>query len=160
MDEAVQELCDDVFTVSNTKRWGLLRRPLSVCMITKTCDDSWTDSLYEIGIWFSAQWTIVEDIESTLLESAPAVSSGFLPGIIVLGHTWYFVAATQGPMRDDRSRKPVVWSNLVIGTTADVEGIAKIFTTLQRLASWSAFDHWLHVRRIVEELLQSEADES
>jgi hypothetical protein len=159
MDEAVQDLCDDVFSVGNPKRWGLLRRPLSVCMITKTCDESWTDSMYEMGVWFSAQWTMLEDLEAELVEPAPGVSSGFLPGIIVHGHTWYLVAATRGPRRDDRSRKPVIWRHLVIGNTADVEGIVKIFTTLQRLASWSAFEYWPQVRRAVEQPMLSDVDE-
>ncbi|KDN64198.1 hypothetical protein CSUB01_12688, partial [Colletotrichum sublineola] len=55
----------------------------------------------------------------------------FLPGLVVLGHDWYFIAITRD--KDGLTRQ---WSKVLIGTTETTAGIYSLIAVLQTLARW------------------------
>jgi hypothetical protein len=61
----------------------------------------------------------------------------FVPGIIIYGHDWYFVAATMGKARLEGGWESVVWSKISIGSMDTLLGMVRIITAVQRLAHWS-----------------------
>ncbi|KAK1573280.1 uncharacterized protein LY79DRAFT_697866, partial [Colletotrichum navitas] len=61
---------------------------------------------------------------------------GYLPGLIVQGAEWYFVASTR---QDD---KTILWTRQSIGSTQYLLGTYRVVRALQCLAWWSAEVYW------------------
>ncbi|KAH6949465.1 hypothetical protein DER45DRAFT_599938 [Fusarium avenaceum] len=69
----------------NHTDWGdLCTNPIALSIETKRQDD-WNKALLQVGTWHSAQWRALP----TKLRAIE-----FLTGIIVRGHSWYFLAST------------------------------------------------------------------
>ncbi|KAK2025857.1 hypothetical protein LX32DRAFT_655124 [Colletotrichum zoysiae] len=97
----------------------------------KRSREEWDKATLQLGTWLSAQWRNVDD-----LGWKPTSAIQFLPGIIVQGHRWHFVAAL-------RHRSQVILlSDVYIGSTADHYGVYQVVTSLQVLARWSRDVYW------------------
>jgi hypothetical protein len=110
----------------------LSRFPMSIGIETKKTGEDWHAALEQMTIWMSAHWKRLGELASDL-DTLP-----FLPGLIIQGHDWFFVAATQRKILKNGGRQTVIWSKLPIGSTEGLEGICQIVAVLQYLAKWSA----------------------
>ena len=80
-------------SINHTNYSPLLDLPVSIPIETKKGSDAWDKAMLQMGIWQTAQFR--------LLASCPEIS--YLPGIIVMGHSWNFVVT----VRDGQGVKPV-----------------------------------------------------
>ncbi|WQF87655.1 Putative PD-(D/E)XK nuclease [Colletotrichum destructivum] len=80
----------------------------------------------QLVTWHVAQWRLLDRLASRAGPDAPTLPA-FLPGIIVQGHDWSFVASTR---RDDRV---TLWTSQHIGSTAKATGVYQIVCALQYL---------------------------
>ncbi|KAK1992090.1 hypothetical protein LX36DRAFT_715594 [Colletotrichum falcatum] len=71
-------------------------------------------------------------------KSSAAAASGlvFLPGVIVQGHDWYFLAITRAA--DERTQR---WERTLMGTTQSIQGVYKVTAVLQLLGCWAQDVH-------------------
>jgi hypothetical protein len=100
----------------------------------------WDTAILQVGIWAAAQFAKLEELieDSPLTEAksqrveAARRNMPFLPLIIVLGHDWYFLAATRESDGETR-----VWSKVALGDTMTPLGVYQIVATLMYLAKWS-----------------------
>ena len=60
----------------------------------------------------------------------------FLAGIIVQGHSWYFVAST---LQDGMS---TLYNRIPLGSTENVFDVYKLLMALQCLGSWIKEKYW------------------
>ncbi|CAG9975223.1 unnamed protein product [Clonostachys byssicola] len=121
-------------SINHTDYIALLNRPISLSIKTDR-----KAGLEHMSVWLSAHWDRLDELgadKERLLERAM-----FLPGIIVQGHTWALVAATQGALLRDRG-ETIIWTQIPIGSTEGLQGICQIITVLQRLAVWSTDTYW------------------
>ncbi|KAF4980201.1 hypothetical protein FZEAL_3737 [Fusarium zealandicum] len=132
-------------SINHTEAPWLSRMPICVGIETKKTGEDWHAALEQIAIWTTAHWKRLRELTANT-ESLP-----FLPAVIVQGHDWSFVAATEGKVLEGGERQTVVWSKIPIGSTEGVEGICKIIAVLQYLASWSAETYWPWFRQAVLE---------
>ncbi|KAF5686713.1 hypothetical protein FGLOB1_14777, partial [Fusarium globosum] len=78
-------------------------------------------------------------------ETAPSIDDlDFLPGLIVQGNTWNFIAASR---QDSRT---VIWSETSFGSTGDIFGIYQIVASLQLLRQWINSTYWPWLRRVTQ----------
>ncbi|KAI6750629.1 hypothetical protein HG530_014525 [Fusarium avenaceum] len=133
----------------NQTDWGdLCTNPIALSIETKRQDD-WNKALLQVGTWHSAQWRA---LPSTL----HAIE--FLTGIIVRGHSWYFLAST---LEDGKS---VLYHEESIGGTKNIFEVYKLLMALQCLGSWTKEKYWPAFRSdvlklpAIEQQIQSEQD--
>ncbi|KAJ3531063.1 hypothetical protein NM208_g9045 [Fusarium decemcellulare] len=113
----------------NQTDWGNFNKhPIALSIETKR-QSEWEKALLQIGTWHSAQWRALDC-------SDEGESIQCLPGIIVQGHAWYFVAST---LEDGRSK---LYHKLDIGGTDSHFGVYKLAMALQCLASWIEHTYW------------------
>lgn len=98
-----------------------------------------------MSTWIAGHWRRLRE----LVQQSGAEELEFLPGIIIQGHDWMFIAATQGRILDGNERETIIWSKILIGSTYEIQGICQIIAVLQRLATWSAQTHWPWFQRTV-----------
>ncbi|EQL00892.1 hypothetical protein OCS_03391 [Ophiocordyceps sinensis CO18] len=118
----------------------LINAPISLSIETNRPDGNSQAALEQIGSWMSCHWKRIREL--TAPDLAAADELGFLPGIIVEGQNWIFVASTQGRVLDSGTRETIMWKRILIGSTDSIQGICQIITVIQRLATWSAESHW------------------
>lgn len=86
----------------------------------------------QIGTWHSAQWRSLryeQDRSSRSIE--------FLPGIIIQGHEWRFVASVL-----DVSGKCQLLEAVALGNTGSILGVYSLMASLQRLRRWIKEEYW------------------
>ena len=123
--------------INHTDYVPLLGCPISLSIETKRTGEDWKEALYQMSIWLVAHQKRLDSL------STPLSSPTFLPGIIIQGYEWYFVAATRGCAREEGGWETVIWNKIHIGSTDQLGGIIQIVTVIQRLAHWSALTYWL-----------------
>lgn len=126
-------------SINHTDYITLLNRPISLSIKTDR-----KAGLEHMSVWLSAHWERLDELGASkerLLEAIMDDQVMFLPGIIVQGHAWALVAATQGALLRNRG-ETVIWTEIPIGSTEGLQGICQIITVLQRLAVWSADTYW------------------
>ncbi|KAJ3955234.1 hypothetical protein N0V92_008250, partial [Colletotrichum tropicale] len=131
-------------SVNHTDYPALLSRPIFFSIETKDSGDKWTDAVNQMTVWLVAHWDFLDDQVlraqgvdtsggSGPKKSAAALSGlVFVPGIIVQGHDWHFIAVTRSA--DGRTQ---YWDKTQIGTTQSIEGIYKVVAALQMLGCWA-----------------------
>ncbi|KAJ3521278.1 hypothetical protein NM208_g13367 [Fusarium decemcellulare] len=124
-------------SINITSDIPLLNRPLAVPIETKRTGEGGDDAALQVSTWLEAQLELLHrlvrrcQVLSSTYNDLPALSDiGFLPGLIIQGDDWNFVAATR------QDNETVIWSKMSIGTTSDVAGIYQIVTFLQILREW------------------------
>ncbi|KAJ3545985.1 hypothetical protein NM208_g2239 [Fusarium decemcellulare] len=101
---------------------------------TKREGEDYTNAINQMATWHSAQLR-------SLCYLSPGISRTLshielLPGIIVQGHDWNFVATIQ------RDKKVFTFHKLPIGTTLSRQGIFKVLLALQYLKHWIQIEYW------------------
>jgi hypothetical protein len=105
-------------SVNQTLDQPLRTTSIAISIETKKQSIEWDTAILQVGIWAAAQFAKLEELidDSPLTEGksrrveAARRNMPFLPLIIVLGHDWYFLAATRESDGETR-----VWSKLLWG---------------------------------------------
>jgi hypothetical protein len=146
------------FGINHTDYTPLLYEPIGISIETKCTGEDWAEARHQISVWLAAQWRRLDGLllrraasmEATGGPAAELPDMTFLPGIIIQGHDWNFIAATRGGGSPDTGARTVVWHKVLIGSTTSLKGIAQIVTTVQRLARWSAFTYWPWLKKVIQ----------
>ncbi|KAK1975708.1 hypothetical protein LZ30DRAFT_605024 [Colletotrichum cereale] len=132
-------------SINHTDYPGLLRRPIGLSIETKITGHEWAKAVNQIAVWLIAQWDALDDLVSRLGDgvvpagASPASARGlvFLPGIIIQGHEWWFVAVARKP---DGATE--LWNKTLIGSTTTIQGIYQIWAVIQLLGRWIETEYW------------------
>ncbi|KAF4454078.1 hypothetical protein F53441_3363 [Fusarium austroafricanum] len=119
-------------TINHTDWGNLAKDPIAISIETKKHGESWTKAIHQMGIWHAAQWRSL----SFDRNDAPLSKITFLPGIVVQGHKWMFVATI---CRFGRAK---LFSEVAIGDTESKLGIFKLLVSLQCLKKWITDEFW------------------
>ncbi|KAK2051560.1 hypothetical protein LY76DRAFT_621096 [Colletotrichum caudatum] len=151
-------------SVNHTELSSLLHRPIVLSIETKVTGHDLTEAMNQISVWLVAQWDYLDYLiggvspastsktetrsqdaaASTRASTAADTGLAFLPGLVVLGHDWYFIAITRD--KDGLTRQ---WSKVLIGTTETTAGIYSLIAVLQTLARWVEDDFYPWYRRSI-----------
>ncbi|KAH6867695.1 hypothetical protein B0T10DRAFT_325391 [Thelonectria olida] len=120
--------------INHTDFFPLRNRPVVVSIETKKRGGAQQEAEVQIGTWHAAQWRFL----SHLVTDAGGSLDGlpFLPGIVVQGHEWSFVATTR------EGSRTILWLEKNFGSTTSAMGVYKIAWGLQRIARWAECDYW------------------
>ncbi|EQK99325.1 hypothetical protein OCS_04967 [Ophiocordyceps sinensis CO18] len=131
--QAIDHLCRRRPGLSiNHTEWGnLTRHPIAISIETKHQGGDSAVALLQMATWHSAQWRSLRwgNPEQGNLE--------FLPGILVQGHDWKFVATTLG-----EDGMATTFKSLQLGNTESIPDIYKLAVSLQRLKHWAEYEYW------------------
>ncbi|SPO01537.1 uncharacterized protein DNG_04210 [Cephalotrichum gorgonifer] len=122
----------------------LRRRPLAVSIATTDpgSGQGLAAANLRMASWHAAQWNFLAEVGRS---SSGEVGLEFLPGVVVEGHEWSFMASTR------EGTKTVLWTKQYIGSTNSILGIYQVATVLQILAKWSLDVFWPWYRRTILE---------
>ncbi|KAF5262735.1 hypothetical protein FOXYS1_6533 [Fusarium oxysporum] len=115
-------------SISHTEWGNFCRHPIALSIETKR-QAEWEKALLQIATWHSAQWRALQF-------STKVGSIEFLAGVIVQGHSWYFVAST---LEDGVS---TLYHRISLGSTESHFDLFKLLRALQCLASWIKDTYW------------------
>ncbi|KAL0929597.1 uncharacterized protein CTRU02_215496 [Colletotrichum truncatum] len=136
-------LASQTASINQTDHPSLIRTPIGLSIETKITGHDWVNAVNQITVWLIAQWDSLDDFVSSGQRVrpgyTPAAAAGltFLPGIIVQGHEWWFVAVVRKP---DGATE--FWSKKLIGSTTTTEGIYQVVAVLQLLGRWIETEYW------------------
>ncbi|KAG7404129.1 hypothetical protein Forpe1208_v015620 [Fusarium oxysporum f. sp. rapae] len=134
--DAIEEIC--AFrpdkTINHTDWGNLAKDPIAISIETKKHGENWTKAIHQMGIWHAAQWrSLCFNIGGNDVSLSKIT---FLPGIIVQGHKWMFVATIY------RLGRAKLFSEVAIGDTESKLGIFKLLVSLQCLRKWIEDEFW------------------
>ncbi|GJC90455.1 hypothetical protein ColLi_13293 [Colletotrichum liriopes] len=134
---------DQLFSQSlnHTDYQPLRRRPVALSIETKAPGEGINDAQSQLLVWLEAQWRVLERLSNRAEPPLPLPE--FLPGVIVEGHQWYFVASTRS------KTETILWMKQLIGTTEEAIGIYSVVCTLQYLAHWIRAVYWPAFQRLL-----------
>lgn len=117
-------------TINHAEQGMLSSCPIVVSFETKRPGADLEKAIVQMGTWHSSQWRS--------LRKGPNNHSSipFLPGVIIGGHTWSFVASV---IKDGKS---VLYSEVELGKTSTEFGIITTLVALQHLARWAEMSYW------------------
>ncbi|OHE98078.1 hypothetical protein CORC01_06592 [Colletotrichum orchidophilum] len=140
-------------SINHTDYPGLLQRPIGLSIETKITGHEWAKAVNQIAVWLVAQWDALDDLAAPSdgshstprsVSSAAAAGLVFLPGIIVQGHEWWFIAVTRKP-----DGKTELWTKTPIGSTTTMQGIYQISAVIQLLGRWIETEYWPWFQRAI-----------
>jgi hypothetical protein len=115
-------------SISHTEWGNFCRHPIALSIETKR-QAEWEKALLQIATWHSAQWRALQF--KTRVESIE-----FLAGVVVQGHSWYFVASTlEGGVS-------TLYHRITLGSTENHFDLFKLLIALQCLGSWIKDKYW------------------
>ncbi|KAK7433525.1 hypothetical protein Landi51_13880 [Colletotrichum acutatum] len=144
-------------SVNHTEYPALLERPIALSLETKVTGQDWAEAFNQISVWLLAQWDALDDLVLRTRSRGSAASDGvrsgnvndpkpsaaaaaglvFLPGIVVQGHDWYFVAMTRSAAGKSR-----LYSRVLCGSTQKTEGVYQVVAVLQLLGRYIENVYW------------------
>ncbi|KAF5004983.1 hypothetical protein FDECE_8548 [Fusarium decemcellulare] len=131
-EAAVDALWTARKTVNHTDFTPLQKLPVAVSIETKRTNQNLDKANLQMNIWQAAQWRLLEELAgATALEELE-----FLPGILVQGHKWEFVASSY---QDGRT---ILWTERTLGSTQSEMGVFQILAGISRLRQWALEIFW------------------
>ncbi|PCD23268.1 hypothetical protein AU210_014791 [Fusarium oxysporum f. sp. radicis-cucumerinum] len=139
-------------SINPTDDLSLLSSPIAIPIETNRPGEGLDTANLQVATFLTAHLTLLQrllDAGASVPvqdgEKAPSVDDlGFLPGLIVQGNTWNFIAASR---QDSRI---VIWSETSLGSTGDIFGIYQIVASLQLLRQWIGTTYWPWLRRVTQ----------
>ncbi|KAF4503952.1 hypothetical protein G6O67_008578 [Ophiocordyceps sinensis] len=107
---------------------------LRACIASKKQAGSHDDATLQIGTWHAAQWKFLARIRAS--KGLTVDGLDFLPGLIVQGNDWFFVASTR------KSDETTLWTEQPIGSTRSALGTYQVIRAVQYLAWWCEDVYW------------------
>ncbi|RSL95654.1 hypothetical protein CEP52_011926 [Fusarium oligoseptatum] len=129
--DAIAKLEETTGSVNHTSFTPLASHPISVSIETKRHGGDGRRADVQMAAWQAAQWSFLEALTGGSVDNL-----AFLPGVIVQGHEWKFVATTR------KDNKTTLWSSHQFGTTMTLVGVFQIMAGLRRLRRWSVEVFW------------------
>ncbi|KAF4465204.1 hypothetical protein FALBO_7953 [Fusarium albosuccineum] len=119
-------------SINHTDFSDLCQRPIALSIETKRPHIEGDTATLQVSTWHSAQW------RSLRWNHGPTARTiEFLPGIIVQGHEWRFVASVL-----DQDGKSLLLEEVKLGGTDSELGIYSLVLGLKRLRRWIEEDYW------------------
>ncbi|KAK2468119.1 hypothetical protein H9L39_20341 [Fusarium oxysporum f. sp. albedinis] len=133
-EQAIEDICQTrpAQSINHTDLGDLCKRPIAISIETKRPNIERDNATLQIGTWQSAQWRSLRHNRSRSLRFIK-----FLPGIIVQGHDWQFVASIL-----DENGKSVLLKGVRLGGTESELAIYSLILGLRRLRRWILEDYW------------------
>jgi hypothetical protein len=133
-EQAIEDICQTrpAQSINHTDLGDLCKRPIALSIETKRPNVERDNATLQMGTWQSAQWRSLRHNFSRSLRSIE-----FLPGVIVQGHDWQFVASIL-----DENGKSVLLKGVRIGGTDSELAIYSLILGLRRLRRWILEDYW------------------
>ncbi|KAH9828240.1 hypothetical protein Tdes44962_MAKER09421 [Teratosphaeria destructans] len=131
----------DISTLNQTLYTPIRYAPLSISIETKP-EDAMPLGKVQLATWLQAQTRKLRHLLSqTGRPNALSCALPPLPLLLVHGHEWTFLV-----YEDRGNREAVVWTKVVVGSTATVLGAYQVVRFLQCLMRWTAgeFRMWWH----------------
>ncbi|KAJ4249052.1 hypothetical protein NW762_012383 [Fusarium torreyae] len=123
----------------------LQQYPLAFSIETKRYGGNTAKGEQQMGIWHAAQWEFL-----TLRAGPEPINDlGFLPGVVVQGHTWSLVITTR------RQATTTVLCSVEFGNTSSIVGVFQVIAGLRRLRSWSLDVLWPWYKKHLPDLSHS-----
>ncbi|KAI8710914.1 hypothetical protein NCS52_01520100 [Fusarium sp. LHS14.1] len=122
--------------------------PICLSVETKKYGGDLKKADLQLCSWQAAQWTMLASQAGDAISRLP-----FLPGIIVQGHEWKFVATTR------RNEETELWASASFGSTMTSLGVLQIMTGLNRLRRWSIEVFWPWYKQAPNDDRQQEAED-
>ncbi|KAI3565920.1 hypothetical protein IWW34DRAFT_859706 [Fusarium oxysporum f. sp. albedinis] len=134
VERAIEEICQTrpAQSINHTDLGDLCKRPIVLSIETKRPNIDRDNATLQMGTWQSAQWRSLQHKRSPSFRPID-----FLPGIIVQGHDWQFVASIL-----DENDKPVLLKGVQLGGTDSELRIYSLILGLRRLKRWIMEDYW------------------
>ncbi|KAG5655577.1 hypothetical protein KAF25_003914 [Fusarium avenaceum] len=147
-----------LLSINPTDDLSLLSNPIAISIETKRLGEGLDTANLQVATFLTAHLTILQRLVDAGAaipvdegEKMPSVDDlGFLPGLIVQGNTWNFVAASR---QDSRI---IIWSETSLGSTGDIFGIYQIIASLQLLREWINATYWPWLRRVIQRSAQAQ----
>ncbi|GJC88133.1 hypothetical protein ColLi_10971 [Colletotrichum liriopes] len=156
--ERIIQLCKSARpsqSINHTDSGSLFKDPIAISIETKRHGENWDEAMLQMGTWHAAQlrsiaWTPKRKPLPTLAlgysavvghgttSGPPSAKIEFVPGIIIQGHTWKFVATVRGR----EGERPTLYDAVPLGDTQSAFGVLRLFVALQRLKFWARDDFW------------------
>ncbi|KAI3572813.1 hypothetical protein IWW34DRAFT_759483 [Fusarium oxysporum f. sp. albedinis] len=134
-------------SINHTDFSDLCRRPIALSIETKRPHIEGDTATLQVSTWHSAQW------RSLRWNHGPTARTiEFLPGIIVQGHEWRFVASVL-----DQDGKSLLLEEVKLGGTDTELGIYSLVLGLQHLRKWIEEDYW---PAFVSDILNTDSGQS
>ncbi|KAH8656461.1 hypothetical protein BGZ61DRAFT_372283 [Ilyonectria robusta] len=133
--EAIEDLCRlgrPGLAINHTEWGNFDKDPIAISIETKRHAENWDNAILQMGTWHSAQWRSLVWGRS----QQPVRHIDFLPGIIIQGHSWLFVATI---FKNNKAR---LYHSVAIGDTKTKFGIYKLTISLQCLQGWVEETYW------------------
>ncbi|KAF5020435.1 hypothetical protein F66182_7514 [Fusarium sp. NRRL 66182] len=129
----IEVLHKEYGSINHTDFEAFEKRPITISIETKRQDQEKTKANNQMGIWHAAQWRLLERLAGR--EALTALP--FIPGLLVFGHTWHFVASSY------KDRKTLLWiDNITMGSTQSDLGVFQIIKGINKLYEWSKDVFW------------------
>ncbi|KXJ84612.1 hypothetical protein Micbo1qcDRAFT_129387 [Microdochium bolleyi] len=145
--------------INHTVYDSYMQNPIAISIETKSRKPDQEEAQLQIGTWLSAQFQCLRHLVVARHSSIAAAKEAwraaleglaFLPGVIVLQHSWHLVAATRhDPDSEPNSRQQqqqqprvVLWRSLEMGNTQTPEGICQLVVSLRILLHWAQNTYW------------------
>ncbi|GJC85432.1 hypothetical protein ColLi_08270 [Colletotrichum liriopes] len=120
--------------VNHTDFTMMRNHPIALSIESKKQAGNHDDATLQIGTWHAAQWRFLARIRASKGLTLDGLE--FLPGLIVQGNDWFFVASTR---RDDET---TLWTEQPIGSTRSALGTYQVIRAVQYLAWWCQEIYW------------------
>lgn len=147
-------------TVNHTEYSALQLSPIVLSIETKRHGKDLDVAQLQMGVWHAAQWKFLQSAVEVMARSrqpegasdeaiADAAKGtlaelGFLPGVIIQGHRWYFVFSTVEPHTTEfedgtnvTALRTILWTELEFGSTETILKMYQIVAGLRRLSKWA-----------------------
>ncbi|KAL0929224.1 uncharacterized protein CTRU02_215822 [Colletotrichum truncatum] len=121
-------------SVNHTGFATLRKHPVALSIESKKSDGSQDEAILQIGTWQAAQFLFLSKMQAAKGRELQGLE--FLPGLIVQGADWHFVAATR------RGDETIVWTKQPIGSTTSPLGTYQVIRSIQYLAWWCQEVYW------------------
>ncbi|KAF5635826.1 hypothetical protein F52700_5138 [Fusarium sp. NRRL 52700] len=139
-------------SINPTDDLSLLSNPIAIPIETKRPGEGLDTANLQVATFLTAHLTLLQRLVDAGAsvpvdaggEAPPADDLGFLPGLMVQGNTWNFIAASR---QDSRT---IIWSETSLGSTGDIFGIYQIVASLQLLRQWIDTTYWPWLRRFTK----------
>ncbi|TQN64967.1 hypothetical protein CSHISOI_10466 [Colletotrichum shisoi] len=120
--------------VNHTDFTMMRNHPIALSIESKKQAGSHDDATLQIGTWHAAQWKFFARRRASKGMTLDGLD--FLPGLIVQGNDWFFVASTR---KDDET---TLWTEQPIGSTRSALGTYQVIRAVQYLAWWCEDVYW------------------
>ncbi|KAM0543723.1 hypothetical protein ACHAPJ_012172 [Fusarium lateritium] len=140
-----------LLSINPTDDLSLLCNPIAIPIETKRPGEGLDTANLQVATFLSSHFILLQRLVDAGAaippedgQAVPSVDDvGFLPGLIIQGNNWNFIAASR---QDSRT---VIWSETSLGSTGDIFGIYRIIASLQLLQQWIDTIYWPWLRQVI-----------